>query len=162
MRSAGIRLDLRIVGKGPQRKELVALAKAFGIEGNAFLGPVPHAKVPDHLQSFDIYVAASRLDSESFGVAVIEASACGVPVVVSDAGGLPEVVDDGITGLIVKRDSPELLSAALKKLVLNSDLRDRLGQAGRRKVEREYRWSTCVDQMIDVYHTVIQACTKIN
>jgi len=42
----------------------------------------------------DVYVALSRLDSESFGVAIIEASACGFPVIVSDVGGLPEVVKD--------------------------------------------------------------------
>ena len=53
----------------------------------------------------DVYVALSRLDSESFGVAIIEASACGIPVIVSDVGVLPEVVKDGETGMIVEKEN---------------------------------------------------------
>jgi glycosyltransferase involved in cell wall biosynthesis len=62
-------------------------------------------------------------------------------------GGLPEVVRDGQTGLIVPRDDVLALQAALKRLVLDAALRERLGQAGRVHVEREYAWGHCVDVM---------------
>ena len=69
-----------------------------------FAGPVSHDKVPEELNKLDVYVAMSR--SESFGVAVIEASACERPVVVSDTGGLPEVVQHGETGWLSRAMSP--------------------------------------------------------
>ena len=58
------------------------------------------------LGGLDVYVALSRLDSESFGVAIVEAAACGCPTVVSDVSGPAEVVEDKVTGIIVPRDNP--------------------------------------------------------
>jgi glycosyltransferase involved in cell wall biosynthesis len=139
---------LLVVGDGPQRAELESLARELGIAScTEFAGAVAHAEVPAWLNRFDVYAAPSRLDSESFGVAVIEASACALPVVVSDVGGLPEVVRDGQTGLIVPRDDVPALQAALKRLVLDASLRERLGRGGRAHVEREYEWGHCVDVM---------------
>jgi L-malate glycosyltransferase len=139
---------LLVVGDGPQRTALEALADELGIASRCeFVGAVAHADVPAWLNRFDVYAAPSRLDSESFGVAVIEAGACALPVVVSDVGGLPEVVRDGETGLIVPRDDVPALQAALKRLVLDRALRERLGRGGRSHVEREYEWGHCVDLM---------------
>lgn len=146
--------ELLIVGEGPQRAELEALARQLGIAGRTrFVGAVPHAEVPAWLHQFDIYAAPSR--AESFGVAVIEASACGLPVVVSDAGGLPEVVCDGETGRIVPREDVPALQAALKQLLLDAGLRARLGRQGRAFVAREYSWAACVDRMEACYRQLL-------
>ena len=143
---------LLIVGDGPQRAELEALARELGVaQQTEFVGAVAHAEVPAWLNRLDIYAAPSRLDSESFGVAVIEASACALPVVVSDVGGLPEVVRDGETGLVVPRDDVPALQAALKRLALDAALRDQLGRRGRAHVMRKYEWTHCVDLMEAVY-----------
>jgi glycosyltransferase involved in cell wall biosynthesis len=119
-----------------------------------FAGPVPHAEVPHWLHQMDIYVAASRLDSESFGVAVLEASACALPVVVSDVGGLPEVVAHGVTGLVVPRDDPAALSAAVERLVADADLRRAFGEAGRVRVQQQYEWTHSVDEMLACFNAV--------
>ncbi len=141
---------LLIVGDGPQRAELDALAASLGLAARTtFVGAVAHGEVPMWLNRFDVFAAPSRYDSERFGVAVIEAGACGLPVVVSDAGGLPEVVVDGHTGLIVPRDDVVALQAALTRLVLDPALRDRLGAGGRAHVVRAYAWENCVDRMED-------------
>jgi glycosyltransferase involved in cell wall biosynthesis len=141
-------LRLLIVGDGPQRAALEALARQLGIDRRTeFTGAVAHVDVPAMLKRLDIYAAPSRLDSESFGVAVIEASACALPVVVSDVGGLPEVVRAGETGLVVPRDDVPALQAALKRLLLDAALREALGRQGRAHVEREYAWPHCVDLM---------------
>lgn len=153
---------LLIVGDGPQRPALEALARDLGIAPDTeFAGEVAHADVPGWLHRLDIYAAPSRLDSESFGVAVIEAGACGLPVVVSDAGGLPEVVRDGETGLVVPRENVPALQAALKRLLLDAALRERLGRNGRAHVEREYDWQHCVRLMEQAYaRTITLASTK--
>lgn len=148
-------LSLVIVGGGPQRAGLEALAASLGIGDRVrFVGAVPHAEVPAWLNRFDVYVAASRLDSESFGVAVLEASACALPVVVSDAGGLPEVVADGQTGLVVPREDPAALAAALARLVDSAAERRRLGEAGRRHVMTHYEWQAGVDHMLQCMRQV--------
>jgi L-malate glycosyltransferase len=146
------RLRLRIVGDGPQKKNLKRLANRLGVaDVTEFVGAVPHHRVPTELHQLDIYVAVSRLDSESFGVAIVEASACGLPVVVSDAGGLPEVVEHGTTGLVVQRDSPQQLADALTKLVAREDLRAEFGGNGHRLVQQRYEWHGCVDRMLEIY-----------
>ena len=158
VRAAQPACRLLIVGDGPQRGELLQLAAQLSVgERTQFVGAVAHNEVPHWLHQFDIYAAPSRLDSESFGVAVIEAGACGLPVVVSDVGGLPEVVVAGETGLVVPRNDVPALQAALKRLVLDAGLRERLGAAGRAHVEREYEWGHCVDLMERCYADTIAA-----
>lgn len=152
------RVRLILVGDGEDRPGLEELARRVGVwERVSFIGRVRHDEVPRWLNSLDVYVAASRLDSESFGVAVVEASACGVPVVVSDAGGLPEVVRHEETGIVVPRNDPEALAAALRRLVVDDALRARMGVAGRRFVMEQYEWESCVDTMLDCYREVIDA-----
>lgn len=147
-------LRLILVGGGPDAAALRALAIDLGIaERVTFVGQIEHDSVPDRLRALDIYVAASR--RESFGVGVLEASSCGLPVVVADSPGLREVVVDGLTGLIVPRDSPEHLARALRTLVDDPHLRWRLGAAGRRHVAENYEWERCVDAMVALYRSVI-------
>jgi L-malate glycosyltransferase len=149
---------LLVVGDGPDRAALEALAAALGIAARTtFSGAVAHADVPSWLNRFDVCAAPSRLDSESFGVAVVEASACALPVVVSDAGGLPEVVSDGSTGIVVPRGDVPALQAALKTLLLDAALRERLGRAGRVHVEAHYEWDGCVDAMERCYAQLLAA-----
>jgi glycosyltransferase involved in cell wall biosynthesis len=142
------RLRLVLVGGGPQRAALQALASQLNVtEQVTFVEQIPHESVPDWLNRFDVFVMPSRLDSESFGVAAVEASACGLPVIASDAGGLPEVVRDGVTGLVVPREDSAALAAAIRTLVLDEPRRLAAGQAGREFVKSAYNWPDCVAQM---------------
>ena len=146
---------LRLVGGGDQLPALKNLAQKIGVKDRIdFVGRVPHGRVPDELRKIDIYVALSR--SESFGVAIVEASAAGRPVVVSDVGGLPEVTVEGVTGLVVPRENPAAAAAALEKLVLDPALRYRMGQAGKQHVSQKYDWETCVDTMVKVYRKTLE------
>jgi glycosyltransferase involved in cell wall biosynthesis len=147
---------LLLVGEGAQRAELEALATELGVaERVQFVGAVPHADVPRWLHRMDIYVAVSRLDSESFGVAVIEASACELPVVVSDAGGLPEVVAHGETGEIVPREDAQALAAVLRRLVASPQQRQAYGRAGRARVQALYEWRHGIDTMLSAYRALL-------
>ena len=148
------KLRLRIVGEGSERARLENTVRAAGSTASVvFAGKVPHGEVPKELGQLDIYVALSR--EESFGVAVLEASSCALPVVVSDAGGLPEVVENGVTGKVVPRGNVDAAVAALRQLVLDRDLRNRMGKAGRELVQRTYAWPRCVDRMVEVLHEAV-------
>jgi glycosyltransferase involved in cell wall biosynthesis len=149
-------LHLRIVGDGPQRAELELKVHGMGLGVSVtFTGRVPHAQVPDELRRMDVFAALSTLDSESFGVAVIEASACGLPVVVSDAGGLPEVVREGTTGFVVKRLDPPAAGERILQLAHDPALRERMGRAGVEHVRAGYEWNSCVDRMVAVLQEAV-------
>ena len=148
------KLRLLIVGGGEERDSLERLVDSLNISDIIeFAGAVPYALVPDYLNRLDIYVAASRL--ESFGVAILEASACALPVVVANVGGLPEVVEDGVTGKIIRRDDPYALAKAIEELIIDNDLRKRMGQAGLKRVIDYYTWEDSVSIMEDVYRKVV-------
>lgn len=143
------RIQLRLVGGGPQMGDYQQLAAKLDIADKVeFVGRVPHQEVPKELAKLDIYVALSRLDSESFGVAIIEAGAARRPVVVSDAGGLPEVTLDDQTGLVVPRENPQAAADAMERLVLCPALRVQMGEAGRKHVASIYSWDVCVQVMV--------------
>ncbi|WP_263808902.1 glycosyltransferase [Salinibacter sp.] len=155
------RCRLLIVGGGPQRSDLQQLSNDLGVgDKTTFAGRVPHEDVPDYLNQLDIYVAMSRLESESFGVAVLEASSCGVPVVVSDVGGLPEVVRNGETGIVVESESPDAAANAIRDLVENEEQRRAMGKAGREHVVETYEWEECVSRMIEIYEHVVETTSK--
>ncbi|HWD33509.1 MAG TPA: glycosyltransferase family 4 protein, partial [Pseudomonas sp.] len=148
----------RLVGGGPQLKDLKILVEKLGIVDRVvFVGQVPHTQVPLELLKLDIYVALSRFDSESFGVAIIEAGAAGRPVVVSDAGGLPEVTVHGKTGLVVPRENPRAAATAIMSLIEDREMREQMGKAGREHVESHYSWPVCVEAMLHVYRDKVGA-----
>lgn len=147
-------IKLLIVGGGSMKNQLQALAEEFGIEDKTiFTGAVKHSSIAKYHNMMDVEVYLSNY--ESFGVSVIEASACENPVVVSNVGGLPEVVDDNVTGIIVNPKDPEGAAEAIEKLILDDQLRIKMGQAGRKKVVGLYNWEDNVSAMIDLYSELI-------
>jgi len=151
------KLYLKLVGPGNQIDELKELADSLNIgEKVVFCGKIPHEEVPNALNSFDIYVAPSILDSESFGVAVLEASACGLPVVVSNVGGLPEVVEDNTTGFVVESRNEKQISEKIIKLIDDKNLRSDMGIKGKQLVEEKYRWSKCIELMEKIYKEILK------
>ena len=143
-------LKLLIVGAGSLSTALKKLTYDLGIEKDTvFTGKIAHELVP----FYDNMLSVSN--SESFGVAVIEASACGKPVVVSDVGGLPEVVKDGITGIVVPPRNPQKTAEAIEKLVLDEKLCKQMGEDGRKRVAKFYDWNKNVEQMIEIYENIL-------
>lgn len=148
--SVAAKMQLRIVGGGSEADltTLTTLADELGIAGvTQFCGRADHAKVPEELSNFDVYVALSR--RESFGVAALEAQACGVPVVVSDADGFLEIVQDGHAGFIVPLDAAvERASQAIMQLLLDPAKRAWLGHNGRIDVLSKYSWKNSLAIML--------------
>lgn len=116
---------------------------------------MPHWKIPTILQNFDIFIALSRYDPESFGVATLEASVTGLPVVFSNVGGLPETVKDKITGIVIDNENPLAASNAMSKLANDSELRPHLGRNGRSRVKAQYNWRDSISKMLKIYERLI-------
>ena len=105
---------------------------------------------------------------EPFGIINLEAMACRTAVVASAVGGIPEVVVPGVTGLLVDlairedtfdpvdpaRFSADL-AAAVNRVALDRDLRERYGREGRRRVEEHFGWAAIARQTLDLYRSVV-------
>ena len=145
---------LVLAGDGPERRRLERLSARLGVaERVRFLGEVPHEQVPAVLQGFDVFAMPSTY--EGFGVAALEAEAMEVPVVASNVHGIPDVVVDGETGLLVPPRDRQALASALERLLSDSDLRRRLGQAGRAFVAEHYSWEENTAQMEALYRAAV-------
>ncbi len=143
-------LKLLIVGGGSQKHNYENLIQKLDLDKDTTLtGPINHEQIQEYHNMLDTYVAMSV--QESFGVAILEASACGKPVIVSKVGGLPEVVEDGKTGFIVESGDYKSLAKALSKLICEPNLRNEMGRNGRNKVLREFNWNDCVKRMNSIY-----------
>lgn len=146
-----VELSLVLVGAGSQRALLESMARSLGItDKTEFRGSIPHSSVPRVLSEMDIFVAPSR--SESFGVALVEASASGIPVIATRVGGIPEVIEHEVTGFIVDNEGVEELTEYLWRLIADEKLRDELGRAGRAKALREFNWQANVEGMERLYY----------
>jgi phosphatidylinositol alpha-1,6-mannosyltransferase len=137
---------LLIVGGGPYRAELERLAQTTGVAASVrFTGAVPWEELPAHYGAGDVYAMPCRtrrggLDVEGLGIVYLEASATGLPVVAGDSGGAPDAVREGETGYVVPGRDRGQLAERLVRLLLDPELRARMGAAGRRWVEQEWRW----------------------
>ena len=130
LRSRGVAARLFVGGKGDYEPELRALASELGL-GDAvrFLGFVSEEEKLELFQRSWIHVLASP--KEGWGISNLEAAACATPTVSSDAPGLRDSVLDGTTGYLVPHGDVEALAAALERLLLDGELRERLGVQAR-------------------------------
>ncbi|QTQ08961.1 glycosyltransferase [Macrococcoides canis] len=142
-----------IVGGGPKLEEYQDLAKKLKVDID-FTGHVPYEDIPNYLNELDIYCAPSN--SESFGVAVLEASSCELPVIVTDVGGLPEVVINNETGFIIPKKDVNQLYLKIKELILDNSLRNSMGKSGRLYVEKNYSNEICVKIMMQTYNKILK------
>ncbi len=153
LKHPSVPIKLLVVGGGDQMEYLKNLASSLGImKDTTFTGFISPNEVAAYHNMLDIYVAPSI--RESFGVAVLEASACAKPVIVTNAGGLPEVVDDGKTGYIVEIENPQMIADKIEKLLFDKNLRMKFGENGREKVLKEYDWNNSVKTMISIYKSL--------
>jgi glycosyltransferase involved in cell wall biosynthesis len=141
LREKGIDARLHIAGADDQggvyRTHLETVARESNLNGHLkLMGAVSEDVVRGELESSHVFSLASL--REPLGVAIMEAMAMRVPVVVTGAGGVPELVSDGEDGVLVDPQNPAKLAAALERVLADPRLAERLGDAGRRKVEQGF------------------------
>jgi colanic acid/amylovoran biosynthesis glycosyltransferase len=156
-RKRGVRLD--VVGDGPLREELEALARRVAPVGAVrFHGALEARGVRSLLGRCDVFVLPSVEvdgDAESQGLVLQEAQAAGVPVLSTATGGIPEGVADRVSGILVPPADPEALSAALLELAAAPATRRSMGRAGRRFVEENFDQRKLTLRLVELYHRVI-------
>ena len=135
-----------IVGEGADRLRLELLAKELGVRDNViFAGFVPDDLLPLYYEASDIFVLPST--GEGFGIVFLEAMYYGKPCIGASAGGIPEVIEDDKTGLLVNPDNVLELSNAVIKLFTNKELSKSMGEAGRKRFEKEFSFEAFKERL---------------
>lgn len=148
-----------LIGEGSLREELKAMARSVGVaEAIVFAGSLPDSGRNRWLDRADVFAMPSRLlagrGGEGFGIVYLEAGAHGLPCVAGNVDGAVDAVLDGETGLTVNPTDHVAVAEAISRLLLDSELRARLGAAGRAHAQK-LTWPAMAVQVDDLVERVV-------
>ncbi|QSH41544.1 glycosyltransferase family 4 protein [Lentisphaerota bacterium ZTH] len=143
LKEEGIEFSYNVVGEGPARKPLEAMAADLGLSDNvSFPGIIPRYEIPKLLEAADLFLLAPRIlengERDSIPTCMKEAMAIGLPTVCTDCGAVSELVENLETGLLAPPDQPEAFAEACKTLLHDSDLRIQILLKARLRIEGSY------------------------
>ena len=151
--------DVHVVGNGPNRRALEALAERVGSTNVTFHGHLPVRNVHDWTRASAVAVMPSR-GYENAPMGILEAFACGVPVVAADHGGLPELVHADVDGELVPPGDASALAAALDRLVTDPERSFEMGQMARSKVLERFSPAIHLERIDEVYAEATAAASR--
>lgn len=147
----GLPCQLVLAGKGPDADELFWLANTLGVSV-AMQGAISQEQLANELQTSELFVLPSR--SEGNPKALLEAMSCGLAVVGTNVKGIREIIEDGVDGLLAQTDV-ESLRTAIKSILENPELRDKLGARAREKILREYSLDIILAKELSIYESLV-------
>ncbi len=149
---AHLKPRLRLVGDGVFSAQMERIVAELGIQDSVeFLGL--RTDVVDLLQQSWGFVIPSRW--EGMPNALLEALACGLPCVATRVSGSEDVISDGVNGLLVEPEQPAEMAQALRRLIEDAELAQRLGREGRETVVRNYQLTTITEQYLELYRRLL-------
>lgn len=154
LRAAGLPITLALIGGGTAEFDhYYQRLSATEQEGIRYLGSLDDKAKNQLLRQACCLALPSRADS--FGIVLLEAWAQKTAVIGATAGGIPGVVDEGQNGLLVDYGDVDGLAEAIRQLVTDASLRERLGAAGFDKVHRYYQWEQVAERVEGVYQQLL-------
>jgi glycosyltransferase involved in cell wall biosynthesis len=148
---------LVVLGEGPLRDELLALASRHGMADAVHL-PGRVGDVTWWLRRAAVLVHPARW--EGFGLALLEAMLCARPVVASRVSSIPEIVADGETGMLVPPDDPEPLARAVTELLDDPVRAAALGEAGRARATAEFSVARMAEKTVATYEEALSSSRR--
>src|SRR6185436_13396995 len=150
--AAATKSRLIMIGDGPDRSRAEAYCRQHRLHDRvSFLGNVPNLE--EVLGACDLFLLPS--ETESFGMAALEAMASEVPVIASRAGGLPEVVSDGETGYLLPVGDVDGMAARAIEILSDDALRVRMGHRARELALDRFEEEKIVPRYRELYERVI-------
>ena len=144
-------LRLIFFGQGAEETALRGQVKALGLQDRVIFAGF-RTDLPKILPCLDLVVHPALM--EGLGISLLQAAGAGVPIVAVNAGGMPEVVRDGLNGLLVPPADTPALRDAIRRLLSDRQLLQRMGQAGTELVEREFSIDRMVEGNLQVYREI--------
>ena len=145
---------LVIAGSGREQDNLSRQIRGLNITDSVFMvGGLVREKVAQLLATADVFALPSKM--ESFGLALLEASAAGVPVVCSNAGGISEVFQDGFNALLYPPGDDIAMAKAIIRLIQDRELAKAIS-ANAVEIARRFTWEMAAERTLRVYEEVLQ------
>jgi glycosyltransferase involved in cell wall biosynthesis len=146
MKSRGFNISAVIIGDGPDKGRLISLSNALKTENEVhFVGSLPNDQVAErYLKPQNILIAPSiyaRGDAEErdgIPTVLLEAMILGVPVITTEVSGIPELISHEKNGILVEPQNEVALANAMEHLIKNINLKQRLGEEGRKTILRNF------------------------
>jgi glycosyltransferase involved in cell wall biosynthesis len=149
---AGRKLQLVLVGTGPDETDLKAAVARYGLDSVVrFTGALNQTEVHAWYSRADAFALASF--AEGIPVVLMEAMASGIPCVSTRITGIPELIRDGDDGLLVTPSDADELAAALARLMDDSPLRQYLARSGRARVQQKYNLARNAERLGCIFET---------
>jgi glycosyltransferase involved in cell wall biosynthesis len=112
------------------------------------------------LREADIFAFPTYYDYETFGIVNIEAMQFGLPIISSPEGGIEDVVEEGKTGFLVPQKDPVSLANRLEQLIMNPELRIKMGDAGRKRYEERFTLEIFENRIVEILNTGVVVTKK--
>ena len=146
---------LKVLGNGPAKADLEALARELGIAPRVTWSPfVPQSQMAAEYGASTVTVLPSRGNAEGLGLTLVEALLAGSAVVGTPAGGIPEVVLNERTGLLARDGDAEDLARQIQRLLADAPLRERLTEAGKEHVLKTHSSDVAIGRFLEIYNAV--------
>ncbi|MBE9053561.1 glycosyltransferase [Nostocales cyanobacterium LEGE 11386] len=144
---------------GIERDRIANIVDQLGLQAcTTFPGRLDDTVLPFYYAAADVCVVPSHY--EPFGLVAIEAMASETPVVASNVGGLQFTVVPEVTGLLAPPKHEVAFAAAIDRILTNPTWRDRLGAAGRKRVEIAFSWNSVASHLTDLYTHLLAKTEK--
>jgi phosphatidyl-myo-inositol dimannoside synthase len=152
---------LLLVGHGSYRPRLKELARSAPPGSVVFAGQVADEDLPAYYAACDVFAMPCRsrwggLEVEGFGIVFLEAAASGKPVVAGRSGGAQEAMIDQETGLLVEGGESKAVALAVASLLRAPDVADRMGRAGRIRVEQSFTWTHQAERLAEILRRAVR------
>jgi len=143
------RLSAVLIGfDGGKKKDLESRIKNGELSDKVFLvEDMPDAA--KYLKAFDIFVLPSL--KEGLPYVLLEAGLAGLPIVASNVGGIPEIIENEKTGILTRPANADELANAIKKLIENPEMRNKLSTATREKILQDFSFKKMLEETIRLY-----------
>lgn len=149
-------IDLIIAGDGPEKENYVNLIEKSSLLSRIHLvGYADRQKTVKLFNGCEFFVLPSRKEPQ--GIVNLEAMLASKAIVAASVDGVPEIVKDGFNGLLVEPENPDKLANKIEYLLKNKEIRQNLGENGRKFVKENFTWPKISQQYLELYKRVIYA-----
>ncbi len=156
LKDKGVEFQVTIIGSGPEEEKLKELIAELNLENYvAIVDWLPQKELINYYNQSEIFVLPSITDwkkeSEGLGLVLLEAMACKVPVVATRSGGIVDIVIHEKTGLLVPEKDAPALASALKRLLVDEELEEKLAKEGYRFVHENFTTQATARKLKTIY-----------
>lgn len=147
-------IKLVVVGYGPLKHHYLKLAASLAVDPALMLvDAIPNDLLPGYYASATVFVAPT-IGKEAMGIVLLEALACGRPVIASDIPGYKEIITNGINGILVPPNNPQVLAQEIITLLDSRKLRSELAYQARLRAQ-DFDWGKIAQAVEQVYKEVV-------